>query len=101
MAQLDTKGRERLRPSQFAYVDREGGEHLPIIDASHVRNAMARFGQTKFESGAAKERARKKIIAAAKRYGIEVSEDSDVAHAVSSLRVTSSKAGPRRGRNTD
>lgn len=79
MAQLTEKKRDQLRSSQFAYVDREGGEHLPINDESHVRNAMARFNQTDFESAAAKERARRKIVAAAKRHGIEVSEDSNVA----------------------
>ena len=70
--------RDRLKKSDFAYVDSEGGEHLPIHDASHVRNAMARFNQTHFESKAAKERARKKILAAAKRYEIEVDEDDNV-----------------------
>ena len=79
MAELTTKKRDNLRSTQFAYVDREGGEHLPLTDASHVRNAMARWNQTDFESGAAKERARRKIVAAAKRHGIEVSEDSNVA----------------------
>ena len=79
MAQLTEKKRDKLRSSQFAYVDREGGEHLPIHDESHVRNAMARFNQTDFESAAAKERARKKIVSAAKRHGIEVGEDSNVA----------------------
>ena len=98
MAELDTKARERLKSSQFAYVDKDGGEHLPIHDASHVRNAMARFGQTEFDSAAAKERARKKIVAAAKRYDIEVSEDADVAHPARGLRATSTKAGPRGGR---
>ena len=79
MAELTTKSRERLRSSQFAYVDRKGGEHLPIHDDEHIRNAMARFNQTDFESAAAKERARKKIVSAAKRHGIEVSEDANVA----------------------
>ena len=79
MAELSTKGRERLRSNQFAYVDRKGGEHLPIHDEEHIRNAMARFNQTEFESAAAKERARKKIVGAAKRHGIEVGEDSHVA----------------------
>lgn len=79
MPELDTKARDRLRSSQFAYIDSEGGEHLPINDESHVRNAMARFNQTEFESRAAKERARHKIVAAAKRHGIEVDEDSNVA----------------------
>ena len=79
MATLTERKRDSLRSSQFAYVDRDGGEHLPIHDESHVRNAMARFNQTDFESKAAKDRARKKILAAAKRHGIEVSEDSNVA----------------------
>jgi hypothetical protein len=81
MAQLTERKRDNLRSSQFAYVDREGGEHLPIHDESHVRNAMARFNQTDFESAAAKERARRKIVSAAKRHGIEVSDDSNVAKA--------------------
>ena len=84
MAELATRNREKLRSNQFAYVDKDGGEHLPINDESHVRNAMARFNQTDFESAAAKERARKKIVAAAKRHGIEISDDSSVAKPVRS-----------------
>jgi hypothetical protein len=98
MATLDTKDREKLRSTQFAYIDKEGGEHLPINDASHVRNAIARFNQTEFESKAAKERARKKILAEAKRHGIEVDEDSNIAKPTSSLRAASTKRGPRGGR---
>lgn len=79
MAELTARGRDRLRSTQFAYVDRKGGEHLPIHDEEHVRNAMARFNQTEFESAAAKERARRKIVGAAKRHGIEVADDSNVA----------------------
>ncbi len=79
MADLSTEQRDALRKDQFAYVDSDGGEHLPINDESHVRNAMARWNQTEFESAAAKERARKKIVSAAKRHGIEVSDDSKVA----------------------
>ena len=79
MPELDAQDRDKLRSNQFAYVDKDGGEHLPINDASHVRNAMARFNQTDFESQTAKEEARKKILAAAKRYDIEVGEDSNVA----------------------
>lgn len=78
MAELDAADRDELRSNQFAYVDGDGGEHLPIHDESHVRNAIARFNQTDFESKAAKERARKKILAAAERHGIEVDEDSNV-----------------------
>jgi hypothetical protein len=79
MATLDTRARDKLRRSHFAYVDSEGGEHLPIHDASHVRNAMARFNQTEFESKAARERARRRILAAARRHAIEIDEDSNVA----------------------
>lgn len=78
MAELSTKKRDNLRKSQFAYVDREGGEHLPIHDESHVRNAIARFNQTEFQSKTAKESARRKILAAAKRHGIEVDDDANV-----------------------
>ena len=101
MATLDTKDRDKLRSSQFAYVDRDCGEHLPINDESHVRNAIARFNQTEFESKAAKERARKKVLSAAKRYGIDVDKDSTVAKPTRSLRATSTKAGPRGGRKKD
>jgi hypothetical protein len=101
MAELDTQDREKLRSTQFAYVDSEGGEHLPINDASHVRNAMARFNQTEFQSKAAKERARRKILAAAKRFGIEVHEDANVRRPTTSLRAASTKRGPRGGRMKD
>jgi hypothetical protein len=78
VSDLSTKERDTLRKDQFAYVDSDGGEHLPIHDESHVRNAIARFNQTDFESKAAKERARKKILAAAERHDIEIDEDSNV-----------------------
>ena len=78
MSDLTADERDDLRKNQFAYVDSDGGEHLPIHDESHVRNAIARFNQTEFESKAAKERARKKILRAAERHGIDVGEDSNV-----------------------
>jgi hypothetical protein len=80
MAELTTKKRDNLRKSQFAYVDKSGEGHLPINDESHVRNAMARWNQTDFESASAKEGARRKIVAAARRHGIEVGPDDHVAH---------------------
>lgn len=101
MPDLDTREREALRSSQFAYVDRQGGEHLPINDASHVRNAIARFNQTEFESMAAKERARRKILNAAVRLGIEVDKDDKIRKSTRSLRAASTKAGPRGGRKKD
>jgi len=79
MATMDQQDRDDLRKNQFAYVDKDGGEHLPIHDESHVRNAMARWNQTDFDSATAKETARKKIVSAAKRHGIEVADDDNVA----------------------
>ena len=81
MAELTTAKRDRLRDSSFAYIDKAGERHLPINDESHVRNAISRFDQTDFENGAAKAKAARTIIAAAKRHDIDVSDDSDVAKA--------------------
>jgi hypothetical protein len=81
MPELSTREREKLDKDQFAYVDRDGGEHLPIHDESHVRNAISRFDQTDFQSDNARQEAAKKIMRAAKRHDIEVDDDSDVARA--------------------
>jgi uncharacterized membrane protein len=78
MARSTTTQRDRLKKSDFAYVDQQGGEHLPIHDAEHVRNALARWSQTDFESATAKDQARKKILRAAKKFGIDVAEDDQV-----------------------
>ncbi len=78
MARLDSTNRANLPKSAFAYVDSRGRRRLPIHDESHVRNAISRFNQTDFESKAAKERARKKILAAAERHGIDVDDESNV-----------------------
>jgi hypothetical protein len=77
-AELTAAKRDRLRKSDFAYMDEEGEGHLPIHDEEHARNALARWNQTHFESAAARESARKKILRAAKKFGIEVSEDDKV-----------------------
>lgn len=79
MAELSTAAREKLDKRTFAYVDKDGVGHLPIHDESHVRNAMARWNQTDFSSKTAKEQARKKIVAAARRHRIDVSDDDKVA----------------------
>ena len=79
MATLTERDRDKLRKGQFAYVDRKGGEHLPINDESHIRNAMARWNQTEFQSATTKERARQRIVGAARRHGIEVDKSSNVA----------------------
>ena len=70
MSQLNAKNRARLPDRAFAYVDARGRRRLPINDEAHVRNALARFNQVAFEDEAARERARRKLLAAAKKYGI-------------------------------
>lgn len=49
---------------------------LPIFDASHVRNAIARFNQTKFLNSQEKSLAWSKIKSAAKKFGIKISQDT-------------------------
>ncbi len=70
MSQLRSRQREKLPSSAFAYVDSQGRRRLPINDESHVRNALSRFNQVKFEDDAARERARRRVLNAAKKYGI-------------------------------
>lgn len=70
MARLSAAERARLPDSAFAYVDSHGTRRLPINDESHVRNALSRFDQVKFESDEARERARTRLLNAAKHYGI-------------------------------
>jgi len=83
-----------LPDSAFAFIEDGGSKdsdgkttprslrHLPYKDASgkvdpaHVRNALARLTQTQI-SADAKDAARRKLVAAAKSVGVEVSDDED------------------------
>ena len=70
MARLKTSDRAKLPDSAFAYIDSKGERRLPIHDEAHVRNALARFERVAFEDDAARERARKRLLNAAKKFGI-------------------------------
>lgn len=70
VVRLGATERARLPDRAFAYVDARGRRRLPIHDASHVRNALARFNQVRFDDGAARDRARKRLLDAAKRFRI-------------------------------
>ena len=70
MAKLRTTERARLPDTAFAYVDSKGRRRLPINDAPHVRNALARFERVAFEDDASRERARKRLLNAARKFGI-------------------------------
>jgi hypothetical protein len=70
MAELTGKKRSRLADSSYAYVH-DDERKLPINDAAHVRAALSRFNQTEFHSAAAKATAKRKIMAAAKKFGVD------------------------------
>jgi class 3 adenylate cyclase len=70
VARLTAKERAKLPDSAFAYVDARGRRRLPINDEARVRNALARFEQVRFEDDATRERARKRLLNAAKKFGI-------------------------------
>jgi hypothetical protein len=76
---LSTAEKDRLADSEFAF-PRERKE--PLTDARHVRNAIARFDQVEGVSDAERDEAWQRILAAAKRYDVDVSESSwrDLAH---------------------
>jgi hypothetical protein len=70
---MSTAERDTLGRKEFAF-PKERKE--PLTDARHVRNAIARFNQVEGVSDAERDRAWKRILAAAKRYDVEVSESS-------------------------
>jgi class 3 adenylate cyclase len=70
MPRLDPKERAGLPDRAFAYIDSQGQRRLPINDPAHVRNALVRFGQVTFEDEAARDRARLRLLNAAKRFKI-------------------------------
>lgn len=70
MAKLSSRERRALPDRAFAYIDSVGNRRLPIHDEAHVRNALARFDRVRFEDDAARDRARVRLLGAAKRYGI-------------------------------
>ena len=82
MATLSTRQRDKLPDSAYAYIDKTGERHLPINDEQHIRNAIARFDQTDFEDAASKERARKRIVSAARKHDIEIDAADNVATSV-------------------
>ena len=70
MPELGAKERAALPDSAFAYVDSAGRRRLPIHDEAHVRNALARFDRVHFEDDAARDRARTRLLKAARKLGI-------------------------------
>jgi class 3 adenylate cyclase len=70
VAKLTAAERAKLPDRAFAYIDDQGRRRLPIHDEAHVRNALARFERVRFPDDASRDRARRRLLNAAKRYGI-------------------------------
>ena len=73
MTKLSTDDRNDLDKGAFAF-PKERKE--PLENATHVRNAIARFNQVKDVSDDERDAAWTRIKAAAKKYGVKVSETS-------------------------
>lgn len=73
MSELSEKQRDRLDEDQFAF-PKERKE--PLNNASHVRNAIARFDQVEGVSDSERDEAWKRIKKAADKHGVEVHEKS-------------------------
>jgi hypothetical protein len=73
MAEPDQDDRNHLSKQQFAFPKQR---KEPLEDASHVRNAVARFDQVKDVSDAERDEAWTRIKAAAKKFDVELEEKS-------------------------
>jgi hypothetical protein len=68
--QLDAAERKALSDREYAFPKQR---KEPLTDASHVRNAIARFDQVRDVTDAEREEAFKRIKRAAKKFGVEIS----------------------------
>ena len=73
MAELSDKQRDKLDEDQFAFPKQQ---KEPLNNASHVRNAIARFNQVEDVSDDERDAAWRRIKKAAKKYDVEINEDS-------------------------
>ncbi|MFZ2035066.1 MAG: DUF6582 domain-containing protein [Candidatus Dormiibacterota bacterium] len=67
--ELRDRDRNKLSADRFAF---PAERKEPLNDASHVRNAIARFDQVEGVSDADRDRAWRRIRAAAKRHGVAI-----------------------------
>jgi len=71
--ELDSKERDELPDSVFAFPEQR---KEPLTDASHVKNALARFDQVEDVSDKDRELAFANIKKAAEHYGVNVEEEN-------------------------
>jgi hypothetical protein len=69
---LSTAEQNRMKGSQFAF-PKERKE--PLNDAAHVRNAVARFDQVEGVTDEERDKAWKRIKAAARRFDVTIEAD--------------------------
>lgn len=69
MARLSTRQQNRMRRETFAFPKQR---KEPLNDASHVRNAVARFDQVEGVSDSEREAAWRRIRSAARKYGVHI-----------------------------
>lgn len=70
-AGMTTREENRLPDTAFAFPH---ARKEPLVDASHVRNAVARFDQVEGVSDAERDEAWRRILAAARRFDVGVGE---------------------------
>lgn len=73
MTKLTTKKRNKIGDGQFAFSDQR---KEPLENASHVRNAAARFSQVKGASNDERDAAWSRIRAAAKKFGVKIQQSN-------------------------
>jgi hypothetical protein len=71
--ELDTKDRDDLPASVYAFPKQR---KEPLTDASHVRNAIARFDQVDGVSDSDRDLAFANILKAAKHFKVDIKEDN-------------------------
>jgi hypothetical protein len=73
MSKLNQEQRDETPTREFAFPKQR---KEPLEDASHVRNAIARFDQVKDVTDKERDEAWERIRAAARKFGVEISEGS-------------------------
>lgn len=71
MSELETRNRNAMPAGEFAFPKER---KLPIHDAKHVRNAVARFDQVEDVSDSERDAAWKRIETAARKFDVELHE---------------------------
>jgi hypothetical protein len=71
MSKLNQEQRDEMPAREFAFPKQR---KEPLDDASHVRNAIARFDQVKDVTDKERDEAWERIRAAARKFGVEIGE---------------------------